>query len=68
MGPRDTVNDVLSKFTGPHVHRLFVCDDAFRPVAVWSLSDVIDVFLRYKGVAKKEKAKKKKSNDKKGKK
>ncbi len=61
----DTVMDVLNKFTSAHVHRLFVVDDAFRPVGVWSLSDVIEVFLRYQGVVKaekKDKKEKKKSN------
>ena len=51
----DTVLEVLSKFTTAHVHRLFVVDDAFRPIGVWSLSDVIEVFLRYTGVAKPKK-------------
>jgi CBS domain-containing protein len=64
----DTVLDVLHKFTSNHIHRLFVVDDAFRPIGVWSLSDVIEVFLRYTGVKKPKDAKKKSKKDKKDKK
>ena len=50
------------------MHRLFIVDDAFRPIGVWSLSDVIEVFLRYTGVEKPKKKKDGKKGDKKNKK
>jgi CBS domain-containing protein len=56
----DTVHDVLNKFNSSHVHRLFVVDGSLRPVGVWSLSDIIEVFLRYTGVKKVKKNKDKK--------
>jgi CBS domain-containing protein len=49
--PEDTVMDVLGKFTAAHVHRLFVVNEAGHPTAVWSLGDVIELFLHYQGAA-----------------
>ena len=49
---RDTVMDVLHKYTSNHVHRLFIVDDAFRPIGVFSVGDIVEVFLRYSGVQK----------------
>ena len=67
---KDAVMDVLQKFTSNHVHRLFVVDEKNRPVGVWSLGDIIELFLRYNGpaAADKKKKKKKAKDDKKKKK
>ena len=46
----DQVLDVLNKYTSNHIHRLFVVDGKGRPIGVWSLGDVIEVFLRYQGI------------------
>ena len=48
----DTVMDVLNKVITAHIHRLFVIDEKGVPTDVWSLSDIIKVFLTYEGVKK----------------
>lgn len=43
----DTVMDVLSKYISNHIHRLFEINEKGHPIAVWSLSDIVNVFLNY---------------------
>mmetsp|Transcript_36686 Transcript_36686/g.117699 ORF Transcript_36686/g.117699 Transcript_36686/m.117699 type:complete len:315 (-) Transcript_36686:1250-2194(-) len=43
--PDDTLDLVLFKIVALEVHRLFVVDDLHKPIAVVSLSDLMQVFL-----------------------